>query len=138
MNRVFKFLADKKYYLIAIFAVLIILVTLKTQAVVVTYGEKYSMRLEYTLFGSCIRASAALKETEPAVYNAVYIGGSIDGSVLKAVEQMEKLTDEKCEVGIFASGYPRSNDKLENHLKEIIEQSGRKAKILITELKGKK
>ena len=43
---------------------------------------------------------------------------------------MEKLSDEKLEVGIMASGYPRNNDKLEQHLKTVLEESGRSVKII--------
>ena len=60
----------------------------------------------------------------------MYIGGSIDSTVQKAVAQMEKLSEEKLEVGIMASGYPRSNDKLEQHLKTMLEESGKSVKII--------
>lgn len=130
MSKFTDFLNDKKYLFLGILGALLISMTLKTQVVILTYGDNYSLRMEYTIYGYCIRASAALKETEPAVSGAMYIGNSMDASILKAVEQMEKLTEEKCEVGIFSSGYPRNNDKIEQHLKTILEESGRTVKLL--------
>ena len=130
MNKFKDFLGDKKYLLAGILGVLLLSMTLKTQAVIITYGDDYSLRMEYTLYGYCIRASAAKKATEPAVSGEIYIGGSIDSTVQKAVAQMEKLSDEKLEVGIMASGYPRNNDKLEQHLKTVLEESGRSVKII--------
>ena len=130
MSKFGEFIESKKYLLLGILGALLISMTLKTQAVVLTYGDNYSLKMEYTVYGFCIRASAALKETEPAVSGAVYIGSSIDASINKAVEQLEKLTDEKHEIGLFASGYPRNNEKLEQHLKTMLEESGRTVKLL--------
>ncbi len=131
MNKIRDFVNDKKYIIICIIGVVLISMTLKTQVIVLSYGDKYSLRMEYTLYGYCIRVSAGLKETEPAVSGAMYIGNSIDTSVIKAVEQMEKLTDEKYEVGVFVSGYPRNNQKLEQHLKTLLEETGRNVAVLV-------
>lgn len=133
MSKVKEFVNNKKYIILCFIGVVLISMTLKTQVIVLTYGENYSLRMEYTLYGYCIRVSAGLKETEPAVSGAMYVGNSIDTSVLKAVEQMEKLTDEKQEVGIFVSGYPRNNEKLEQHLKTILEETGRSVSALVEE-----
>ena len=132
MNKVFEFLNNKKYIIMGILGALLISMTLKTQVVVVTYGDEYSLRMEYTLYGYCIRASAAKKAAEPAVYNATYIGNSIDLSIEKAVAELKKIPDDGKErnVGIMVSGYPRSNAKLEQHLKEILEDSGNTVEIL--------
>ena len=60
MSKFKDFLGDKKKYLLAgILGVLLLSMTLKTQAVIITYGDDYSLRMEYTLYGYCIRASAA-------------------------------------------------------------------------------
>ncbi len=130
MNKFFDFLAEKKYVIMVFVAILLILLTLKTQVVVVTYGEEYSMRMEYTMLGYCIRASAALKATEPAIQNAVYVGGSINSTILEAVEQMKKLSDSEQTVGILSSGYPRNNDKLEISIKEYLETNGHSVEIV--------
>lgn len=130
MNKFWNFLADKKYIIMAVICVILFAMTMKTQVVVVKYGEEYAMRMEYSIFGYCVRASASLKATEPAVQNAVYFGGGIDETVTEAVEQMSLLTDVKQTVGIMASGYPRNNDKLENKLKDVIEESGYDVEIL--------
>ena len=131
MSKFADFINDKKYLFFGIIGALLISMTLKTQTVVLTYGDDYSLRMEYTLYGYCVRASAAMKKAEPAVSGTLYFGNSIDTSVLKAVEQLEKLAEEKCDVGIFVSGYTRDNEKLEQHLKTVLEETDRTVKILI-------
>ena len=128
-----EFFERKKYLLFGLLGALLITMTLKTQVVILTYGEEYSMRMEYTLYGYCIRASAGLKATEPAVQNEVYIGNSVESSVMKAVRQMEHSNGEKDTVGIMVTGYPRNTEKLEAQLIQIIEESGRTAQSLSTE-----
>lgn len=130
MKKVWDFFADKKYIVYAILGVILISMTFKAQIIIISYDNDYSMRMEYTVYGYCIRASAALKSTEKAVSNEVYIGDSIDKSVLKAVEQMEKLGGEGKTVKIMSTGFPKNNDKLEARLVEIVQNSGRKAEVL--------
>ncbi len=131
MNRFLEFVDSKKYLLFGLLGALLISMTLKTQVVILTYGDDYSMRMEYTLYGYCVRASAALKATEPAVQNEIYFGNSFETSVMKAVRQMENLNGEKDTVGIMVTGYPRNTEKLELQLKDVIEQSGREVEILL-------
>lgn len=135
MKRVWSFLIEKKYLVFGVVCVIFLALTMKTQVVILKYGDKYAMRMEYSIFGSCVRASAALKATEPAVYNAVYFWGSIDGTVSEAVDQMSKLNDNPETVGIMVTGYPRNSEKLENHLKKLLENEGYKVEILNVSLK---
>ncbi len=130
MNKFTNFLSEKKYLIMVFISILLILLTLKTQVVVVKYGDDYAMRMEYTMLGYCIRASASLKATEPAVQNAMYIGGSINSTILKAVEQMEMLSENEQTVGIISSGYPRNNEKIEKSLEEFLKSNGYKVEIL--------
>ena len=113
-----------------ILAILLLTMTFKSQIIILSYGEDYSMRLEYTVYGYCIRASAALKATEPAVYNEVYIGNSFKSSILKAVEQMEKLDGDEQTVRIMSHGFPKNNQKLELEIKQYLEETGRKVEII--------
>lgn len=124
MKKVLDFIVDKKLLFIGILCALLISMTIKTQVVIVTYGDDYTLKLEYTVYGYCVRASAARKATEPAVYNEMYFGNSIDNSVLKAVKQMEILADEKQNVGIQAMGVPKNTDKLEEHLISLLTEKG--------------
>lgn len=126
------FFERKKYLLFGLLGALLITMTLKTQVVILTYSDEYSMRMEYTLYGYCIRASVGLEATEPAVQNEVYIGNSIESSVMKAIRQMELLNGEKDTVGVMVTGYPRNTEKLEAQLIKIIEESGRTAQALDT------
>ena len=125
-----KIFENWRIILIIVMGILLISFTLKTQAVVISYGDDYSVRLEYTIYGFCIRASAGLKAAEPAISGEVYIGNSINTSVLKAVRQMEKLGGEGLEAGVFASGYPRNNSKLEAAIVRMLNENGIKAKVL--------
>lgn len=125
-----KVLENWRIILIVVLGILLISCTLKTQAVVVSYGDDYSVRLEYTIYGYCIRASAGLKAAEPAISGEVYIGNSINTSVLKAVKQMQTLGGEGLEAGVFSSGYPRNNGKLEASIVEMLKENGINAKVL--------
>lgn len=130
MKSIKEFLEKRRMVIIVLLGILLISLTLKTQAVIITYGGDYSVRLEYTLYGYCIRASAGLKAAEPAISGEIYIGNSIDASVLKAVKQMEKLGGNGLEVGVFTSGYPRNNQKLETSIIEMLKENGFSAKPL--------
>lgn len=130
MNKFWNFLSEKRYFIMVILCIILIVLTLKTQVLVVKYGDDYAMRLEYTMFGYCIRASASLKATEPAIQNAVYLGDSINSSVLKAVEQMKLLSEEEQVVGIMSSGFPKNNDKLEQSVKQYLESNEHKVEVL--------
>lgn len=130
MNKVWNFLAEKKYIIMAVVCVALFSLTMKTQVIILKYGDDYAMRMEYSLYGYCVRASASLKATEPAVQNAVYFWGGIDDTVTKAVEQMEILAEGKQTVGVMSSGYPRNNGKLEERVEKLLEQAGYDVEIL--------
>ena len=130
MNKLWDYLADKKYVIIAIFGVLILAMTFKSQVVVLKYGDNYAMRLEHTVFGYCIRASASLKDTEPAVQNEIYIGNSFTDAAQKAVKQMSLLSPDEQTVGIMVSGFPRDNEKLEKQILSHLHSQGYNAEII--------
>ena len=130
MNKFWNFLSEKKYLIMVILCIVLMVLTLKTQVLVVKYGDSYAMRIEYTMFGYCIRASASLKATEPAIQNEIYLGDTINSSVLKAVEQMKVLSGDMQNVGIMSSGFPRNNDKIEQSVKKYLEDNGYDVDIL--------
>lgn len=130
MNKVWDFLADKKYIIMAILGVLILAMTFKSQVVVVKYGDNYAMRLEHTVFGYCIRASASLKETEPAVQNEIYIGNSFNVAAQKAVKQMSLLSDSEQTVEMMVSGFPKNSQKLEKQIQSHLESLGYNVEII--------
>jgi len=130
MNKVLAFISDKKYLFMAILCVLLFSFTMKTQVVILKYGDDYSMRMEYSLYGYCVRASAALKATEPAVHNTVYFWKGMKSSVGEAVSQMEQLADTKQKVGLMTSGYPKNNQKLEKELQKYLSEMGYEVEIL--------
>ena len=55
---------------------------------------------------------------------------NLEESILKAVEQMEKLDGEEQTVRIMSHGFPRNNEKLELEIKGFLEESGRKVEII--------
>ncbi len=130
MNKFWNFLSEKRYFVMVVLCIVLIVLTLKTQVLVVKYGDDYAMRMEYTMFGYCIRASASLKATEPAIQNEVYLGDSINSSILKAVEQMKLLSENEQVVGIMSSGFPKNNDKLEQSVKQYLESNDYEVEIL--------
>lgn len=130
MKKVWDFILGKKYLIYVVFGALLISMSFKSQIIILSYGDEYSLRMEYTVYGYCIRASAALKAAEPAVYNEMYLGGSIKSTVLKAVEQLEKLGGEGTTVKIMSYGFPRNNEKLELQLIEFLKENGKSAEVL--------
>ncbi len=130
MKKILTFISSKKYLIMGVLGAVLLALTLKTQVIIIKYGNNYSMRMEYSVFGYCLRASAALKATEPAVQGAIYVGGSIDSTVQQAVKQMSLIDNTKQTVGIMSSGYPKNNDELEQHLKKILENNGETVEIL--------
>lgn len=134
MNKVLNFISEKKYFFMAALCVLLFSMTMKTQVVVLKYGDDYSMRMEYSLYGYCVRASAALKATEPAVQNVVYFGKGMKSTVAEAVNQMKLLAGEEKEVGLMTSGYPRNNSKLEKELQKYLNDKGYEVEILDVKL----
>ena len=130
MKKILNFISDKKYFFMAALCVLLFSMTMKTQVVILKYGDEYSMRMEYSLYGYCVRASAALKATEPAVQNVIYFGKGMKTTVAEAVNQMELLADSKQKVGIMTSGYPRNNKKLEKQLEKHLNDLGYDVEIL--------
>ena len=130
MNKILCFISEKKYFFIAALCLLLFSMTMKTQVVILKYSNDYSMRMEYSIYGYCVRASAALKATEPAVQNVVYFGKDMKSTVTEAVNQMKILAGEENEVGLMTSGYPRNNNKLEKELKKHLENKGYDVEIL--------
>lgn len=130
MNKFFEKLGDYKILIFGILGALLISMTLKTQVVIITYSDDYALRLEYSVYGRCVRASASLKAAEPAIQNELYFGNSIETSVLKAVKQLEKLDEDKNVVKIMATGIPLNNDKLEISLIELLEKENYSVELL--------
>ena len=131
LGKIFEFINEKKYIIIGILCAVFISLTMKTQNVIITYGDsdldkdrEFSMQLEYSLFGYCVRASNTLKAAEPAVSGELYFGGSIDDTVKKAVKQLSLLTEEEYVVGITTLGFPKNNEKLQKDLKEMLVKEG--------------
>lgn len=130
MKKFFDFINERRYLVYIFMGIILFTMVFKSQVVILTYGEEYTVRLEYTMYGYCIRAAADKKAAEPVVYNDFYIGSSISNSVKKAVTQLENLSDTDETVMIKAMGFPRNNEKLEAEIKHILEETGRTVELL--------
>ena len=133
MKKIIEFLRAKKIIIIAILGAILITMTLKTQSVIIAYGDDLSLRMDFTLYGYCISGMATMSAAQPAIENALYIGGSFEKTVLKAVGELEKISGSGKTVRINTYGYPRNNTKLTEKLVNIVKENGRNAEILKSE-----
>lgn len=132
MNKIIEFFESKRYFIYGILGALLISMTFKSQIIILSYTDNYSLRMEYTVYGYCIRASAALKATEPAVYNEMYFFNSLEDSILKASKQLQKLGGEGDTVKVMSTGFPRDNEKLEQKIISFLQENGINAEVLQT------
>lgn len=132
MKKIIEFIDDKRYLIMGLVGVLLITMTFKTQSVIIKYSDDYAVKMDYTIYGYCIRARATLKAAEPAVYGDIYFGSSFNVSALKAVNQLEKLTDERHVVGVLVTGFPRDAQKLEKSIKEYLESNNKAVEIILS------
>ncbi len=130
MKKVLEFLRAKKIIIIAIVGAILITMTLKTQSVIIAYGDDLSLRMDFTLYGYCISGMATMSAAQPAIESTLYIGGSFEKTVLKAVGELEKISGSGKVVRISTYGYPRNNTNLTNNLVQAVIDSGRNAEIL--------
>mgnify|MGYP006898689719 CR=1 FL=1 len=72
MNKILCFISEKKYFFIAALCLLLFSMTMKTQVVILKYSNDYSMRMEYSIYGYCVRASAALKAAARAYQRSLF------------------------------------------------------------------
>lgn len=134
MKQVFKMFEGKRYLIYIVLGVLLFTMVFNTQFVILSYGD-CTIHMEYTLYGYCIGVSVTEGDAESVVYNEVYIGNSYSKAVSKAVTQLEALSDTKEVVKLKVMGFPRNNEKLENNLKQFLEETGRTVEIYDTSKK---
>ncbi len=108
--------------------VLLMVMTLKTQSILVTDTEKqqYTIELNYSVFGYCVSANPMTDEAKPVAAEYMFFLGGIDDTVEKAATWISETTDSGVEV--YVSGYPRGKTALTEHLCKMLGDAGIEAK----------
>lgn len=121
------------HLLLVIGGVLLIVLSMKTQTVLITDAEnqEYTIQLQYSVFGYCVTAAPMTKSAQPIAADYMFLLDSTDESVTKAAEWIAQKTGGGVEV--YVNGYPRNSDKLTAHLVGMLEEQGIQAKKMETE-----
>lgn len=121
-------LRDHSILLLIIAGALLMVMTLKTQSVLITDAkeQKYTVELNYSIFGYCVSANPMNDEAKPIAAEYVFVAGGIDSTVSKAAKWISETTDGGVE--IFVNGYPRGKEALTEHLCEVLAEQGIEAK----------
>ena len=121
-------LREHSILLLVIVGALLMVLTLKTQTVLVTdtKEQKYTIEFNYSLFGYCVSANPMTDEAKPIAAAYMLVPGSIDNTVSKAAEWISENADSGVE--IYVNGYPRNKTKLTEHLCEVLKEQGIDAK----------
>lgn len=108
--------------------VLLMVLTLKTQSVLITdtKNQQYTVELQYSVFGYCVSANPMTDEAKPVAAECMFLLGGIDDTVQKAASWVSRTTQGGVE--IYVSGYPRGKEKLTEHLCEMLAEQGITAK----------
>ena len=131
----FSWVRDHAHVLMVFAGIILIIMSLKTQTVLITdsKSEQYTVELQYSVFGYCVSAVPMTEQAQPIAADHMFLMGSIDSTVQKAASWIYEKTGEG--VSVYVSGYPRNNDKLTEHIFELLEQQSIPAKEINTESK---
>ena len=115
--------------------VLLLVMTLKTQSVLLTDSktQEYTVELQYSVFGYCVSVHPMTDAAKPVAAEHIYILGNIDSTVQKAATWIADKTDGGVEV--YVNGYPRNKDNLTEHLCQMLKEKGVEARKLQQEKK---
>lgn len=108
--------------------VLLMVLTLKTQSVLITdtKNQQYTVELQYSVFGYCVSANPMTDEAKPVAAEYMFLLGNIDNTVGKAASWISDTTQGGVE--IYVSGYPCGKETLTRHLCEMLTEQGILAK----------
>ncbi len=115
--------------------VLLLVMTLKTQSVLLTdsKNQEYTVELQYSVFGYCVSVHPMTDAAKPVAAEHIYILGGIDTTVQKAATWIADKTDGGVE--IYVNGYPRNKESLTEHLCQMLKEKGMEARKLQQEKK---
>lgn len=112
------------YILLIAAGVLLIVLTLKTQTILITDStEKYTVQMEYSVFGYCVSAVPMTENARSISADHVFVLGSTDGTVQTAARWVVQASGSDG-VKIYTSGYPKNNKKLNAHLCDLLNSVG--------------
>ena len=115
------------YLFIVIGGVLLLVLTLKTQTVLVTdTSRECTVQLEYSVFGYCVSAVPMTDNAHKIATEYTFFLGGMDDTVEKTALWINEQTG-KNGVELYVSGYPRSASKLIERYKERLAKLGVKA-----------
>ena len=84
-----------KFLIIGILGALLLLATLSTQNVILSYqledGTQYAVKLDYSTFGMCIRCYPGTKNANDVVEKAIFFGVGKKKSVLSAARALQEV-----------------------------------------------
>ena len=123
-----EWIRDHSILFLIIAGALLMVLTLKTQSVLVTdaKNQQYTVELNYSVFGYCVSANPMTDEAKPVAAEYMFLMGGIDSTVSKAATWISETTDGGVEV--YVNGYPRGKTALTEHLCEILREQGIEAK----------
>ncbi|MBQ6947288.1 MAG: hypothetical protein IJN42_04495 [Clostridia bacterium] len=104
--------------------ILLIVCSMKTQTILLTdmKDEKYTVELQYSIFGYCVSAMPMTDEAQSIATEYMYLLDGIDESVEKTARWIAEKSDGGVEV--YVHGYPRNSDRLTQRLIDKIKALG--------------
>ncbi len=113
--------------ILIVVGILLLVMTLKTQSVILSDGELVKVRMDYSVMGLCMRLIPMTDEAQAIASADVFIMDSIENTTEKAAKFMiENNKDATLE--LYVSGFPRNNDVLTDTLIERLAKMGITAK----------
>ncbi|MBR5783263.1 MAG: hypothetical protein IKY33_03450 [Clostridia bacterium] len=122
MKNIFSWLKKHIYVLMIFIGVLFIVLSLKTQTVLITdtESEQYTIELQYSVFGYCVSAVPMTTQAQPIAADYIFLLDGVDESVTKTASWIYEKTGDG--VSVYVSGYPRNNTKLLEHIQRLLAE----------------
>lgn len=115
--------------LLIVVGILLLLLTLKTQSVILSDGDSIKVRLDYSVLGLCMRLAPMTDEAHAIASADVFIMDSIENTTEKAAKYMV-AKNPGATIEMHISGFPRDNEKLAEKMIQRLEKIGITAKII--------
>lgn len=124
---------DHLYVIMVWLGVILIVLTLKTQTIILTDvdDQQYTVELQYSVFGYCVSAVPMTDDAQAIAADHMFLFGGTDNTVLKAASWISEKTDS--DISVYVSGYPRNTDKLTAHIVQLLSEAGITAQELVME-----
>ena len=122
-----------KMLLIGVVGMLLLLSSMSAQNVVVAFqaegGEQYAVKLDYSIFGMCIRCYPGSQNSNDITEKAIFFGAGQKKTVVRAVEGLMEIAGTKAgTVQLQANGILPNNEKVTDDLVSLLNGLGYTAK----------